>query len=64
MLDIHGEITRNSVFDCHLSPVGRQIAIKNSVSNDFLSTFFDSIDIFDCCLPRVILIKTGAEKNF
>ena len=29
------KITRYSVFDCHLSPVGRQIAIKNSVSNVF-----------------------------
>ena len=25
----------NSVFDCHLSPVGRQMTIKNSVSNVF-----------------------------
>ena len=29
------KIARNSVFDCHLSPAGRQMAIKNSVSNDF-----------------------------
>ena len=29
------EMTRNSVFDFHLSPVGRQMAIENSVSNDF-----------------------------
>ena len=29
------KITRNSVFDWHLSPVGRQMAIKNSVSNDY-----------------------------
>ena len=29
------KIVRNSVFDCHLSPVGRQMAIENSVSNDF-----------------------------
>ena len=29
------KITRNSVFDCHLSPVGRQMAIENFVSNDF-----------------------------
>ena len=28
-------IARNSVFDCHLSPIGRQMAIENSVSNDF-----------------------------
>ena len=26
---------RNSVFDCHLLPVGQQMAIKNSVSNGF-----------------------------
>ena len=38
-IEEHGsKIARNSVFDCHLSPVGRQMAIKNSVSNDFLST--------------------------
>ena len=29
------KIIRNSVFDCHLSPVGRQMAIKKSVSNYF-----------------------------
>ena len=28
------KIARNSVFDCNLSPVGRQMAIGNSVSND------------------------------
>ena len=27
-------ITRNSVFDCQLSPVRRQMTIENSVSND------------------------------
>ena len=26
---------RNSVFDCHLSPIGRQKASENSVSDDF-----------------------------
>ena len=30
------KMARNSVFDCHLSPVWRQMAIKNSVSNYFL----------------------------
>ena len=35
-IDEHGsKIVRNSVFDCQLSPVGRQMAIGNSVSNDF-----------------------------
>ena len=30
------------------------IAIEISVSNDFLSTFLDSIGLFDCRLPGVI----------
>ena len=47
------KIDRNSVFDCHLLPAWRQMAIKNSVSNDFWSTFVDSINVFDCCLPGV-----------
>ena len=30
-------------------------SIENSVSNDFfLSTFFNSINVFDCCLSGVI----------
>ena len=36
-------INRNSVFNCHLSPVWRQMAIVNTVSIDFLSPFFDSM---------------------
>ena len=40
---LHMEIARNSVFDCHVSTVGRQMAIElgrqmtieNLVSNDF-----------------------------
>ena len=48
------KIVRNSVFECHLSPVWRQMAIKNSVFNDFLFTFLDSIGIFDCRLPGVV----------
>ena len=31
------------------------MAIINSVSNDFLSMFLDSIGVFDCCLPGVLL---------
>ena len=49
------KINRNSVFECHLSPVGQQMTMENSVSNDFLSTFIDSIDVFDCRLPGVIV---------
>ena len=29
------------------------MTIKNSVSNDFKSTFVDSIGVFDCRLPGV-----------
>ena len=45
------KIDRNSIFDCHLSPVGPQMTIKNTVSIDFLSMFLDSIGVFDCRLP-------------
>ena len=41
------KIDRNSVFDCHLSPVGGQMTMENSVSKDFLSTFVKSIVDFD-----------------
>ena len=33
------------------------MSIKNSVSNDFLSTFVDSINIFDCHLTGVKLFS-------
>ena len=33
--DRSSKIVRNRVFDCHLSPDWRQMAIKNTVSIDF-----------------------------
>ena len=39
--DCGSKIDRNSVFDCHLSPVGRQMAIESSVFKGLLSTFVD-----------------------
>ena len=45
--------TDQKSIDCHLSPVWRQMAIENSVSNNFLSTFLDSIGGFHCRLPGV-----------
>ena len=50
------KIDRNSVFDCLLSPVWRQIAIENPISIDFWSTFLDSIGVFDCRLPGVGMV--------
>ena len=57
------KIFNNSVFDCHLSPVWRQMAIKNTVSNDFLSKFLDSISVFDCRLPGVNYFMINLQKS-
>ena len=45
------KIVRNSVFDCHLSPFGRQMTIENSVSYDFLSMFVNSIEFSIAAYP-------------
>ena len=57
------KIARNSAFDSHLSPVGRQMAIENSVSNDCLSTFVDNINVFDCRLSFVILVESPTSYD-
>ena len=48
------KIARNSVFDCHLSPIWRQMAIKNYVSNDFyqcsLTVLTFSIAAYPVCV--------------
>ena len=55
-IDEHGsKIARNSAFDCRLLPVGRQMAIKNSVSHDFLSTFVDIVNVLYCLLSGVMM---------
>ena len=50
------KIARNSVFDCHLSPVGRQMAIKNSVSNFFIYVR-RSINVYDCLISGVVSVN-------
>ena len=41
------------------------MAIKNSVSNDFLSKFVDSMSVFDCRLSGVITdLSYGGEHFF
>ena len=60
------KIARNSVFDCHLSPAGRQMAIENSVSNDFLSTYVNSMDVFDCrqpCVMYALIVSPGLKSG-
>ena len=44
--------------------IGRQMAIENSVSNDFLSTFVDSITFFDCHLPDVRFLSQNSTLSF
>ena len=45
-------------FDCHLSPVRRQMAIENSVYNDCRSIFVAGINVFDCRLPGVVQVES------
>ena len=52
------KIARNSVFDRHMS---RQMAIKNSFSSFYLSTFLNNINDFDCHLSG-FLIDICREK--
>ena len=49
------KIARNSAFDCLLSPVWRLMVIKNPVSNNFVSSFVESINFFDFTYPGVVL---------
>ena len=56
-IDEHGsKIAGNSVFDCYLSSIRRQMAIENCFVR-FLANFVDSIDVFDCRLPGVELVR-------
>ena len=57
------KIARNNLYDCHLSQVGRQMAIENSVFNDFLSMFLDSINVFDCRLSGVSQVLHSLLTN-
>ena len=64
------KIARNRVFDCHLWPNWRQMAIKNTVSSNFLSAFVGCKELFrlphsQCELERVKTLgsKTMAVYN-
>ena len=53
------KIDRNSVFDCHLSPHWRQMAIKNTIFISFFDPRSSIVDsIFDCRLPGVIFVHS------
>ena len=54
-VNVDKKIVRNRVFDCHLSPYWRQMAIENTVSIDFdpRSSIVDSV--FDCRLQDVMM---------
>ena len=70
-IDKHkSQIARNSVFDCHLLPVGGQTVIENSVSNDLRSMFVYSINFYNFRLSGVFIeyteyvAKTIRNKGF
>ena len=50
------QTSENSVLDCPLSPVGQQMTIKNFVTSDRGSLFFDSINVayLKCLLNKVL----------
>ena len=62
------KIARNTVFDCHLSPVGRQMAIENSVSNDFdlllsivLTFSFAAYPLWNC--RQFLRVRSACSKD-
>ena len=48
-------IVINRVFDCHLSPEWRQMAIENTVSSDFYPRSSIVNGVFDCRLNGVCI---------
>ena len=54
---------RNRVFYCHLSPDWRQMAIENSVSNDFSQRKLIGKSVFDCRLSDVVLENPETQLN-
>ena len=56
--DRRSKIVRNRVFDCHLSPDWRQMAIFNTVSSFFDPRSSIAKSDFDCRLSGVILVHT------
>ena len=51
---VRSKIVRNRVFDCHLSPDWRQMAIDNTVSSDFDPCSSIVKSVFDCRLSCVL----------
>ena len=49
------KIVRNRVFDCHLSPNWRQMAIENTILANFDSRSSIVKRVFDCRLPDVCM---------
>ena len=64
------KIARNSGFDCHLSPVGRQMAIEKRVFGQFLTIFYLHsliISTFSIATYPVCLLYTAfscADPNY
>ena len=55
--------TRNEVFDCHVSPERRHMAIKNTVSSYFDPRSSIVKGVFDCRLSGVVSTLQSLLKN-
>ena len=61
---MHMEIARNSVFDCHLSPVGRQMAIEKSGDKWQSKTLFPTIFDLRSSIELTFSIAAYPVNNF
>ena len=55
-------MARSSVFDCHLAPVGRQMAFENSVSNYF-DLQSSIVLMFPIAALPVLFVKDFVNQN-
>ena len=57
------KIIRNRVFDCHLSPDWRQMAIESTVSSVFYWCSSIVKSVFHCRLPDVLMAEGSIMVN-
>ena len=57
-------VVRNRVFDCHLSPDWRQMAIEKTVSSDFFYPRSSIVkNVFDCHISSVISLCFLSQRR-
>ena len=56
-------MARNSIFDCHLSPFGRQMAMENSVSNYHFYLQSSIVLMFPIAVLPVLFVLDFVNQN-